>query len=112
MPSDPASLEQFIVSRMSDKWFQFGIHLGVAEKTLKDLDGSDLIPDNVARCVVMLHHWIREAGPIKNNLTELDQAMKQTLTEEVKVTYCQSVILTCLLRTPGQYSKTRGDSLV
>ena len=69
------------MSKVADYWFQFGMNLGIAEKTLQDLDKSDLIPDNVARCVVVLHHYMKKAGPFENNMEELNGAVEQTLSD-------------------------------
>ena len=69
------------MSKMAHYWFQFGMNLGIAEKTLQDLDKSDLIPDNVARCVVVLRHYMNKEGPIENNMEKLNGAIEQTLAD-------------------------------
>ena len=79
LPSDPIALEKHVVSKMADNWYQFGIHLGLPEDTLKAIDDSKLLNKNSARCLVMFQRWMEEIGPVENKIDKIEQAMKEVV---------------------------------
>ena len=79
LPSDPVALEGYVVSKMADKWYQFGIHLGLSVETLRSLGDSKYIPDDPTRCLVMFRHWMKEVGPRENEMDIIQQAMKKVM---------------------------------
>ena len=45
------------VDKMANNWFNFGIALGFSEEYLQLIRDSN--DDDVARCSVMMYHWLR-----------------------------------------------------
>ena len=64
---------------MADNWYQFGIHLGLPEDTLKDIAETKLLIKNSTRCLTMFQQWMEEIGPIENKMDKIEQAMKEVM---------------------------------
>ena len=64
---------------MADNWYQFGIHLGLPEDTLKDIAETKLLIKNSARCLVMFQRWMEEIGLVENKMDKIEQAMKEVM---------------------------------
>ena len=64
---------------MADNWYQFGIHLGLPEDTLKTIDDSKLKIKKSTRCLVMFQQWLEEIGPVENKMDKIGQAMKEVM---------------------------------
>ena len=64
---------------MADNWYQFGIHLGLPEDTLKAIDDSKLKIKNSTRCLVMFQQWMEENSPVENKMDKIEQAMKEVM---------------------------------
>ena len=64
---------------MADNWYQFGIHLGLPEDTLKAIDDSKLKIRNSTRCSIMFQQWMEEIGPFENKMDKIEQAMKEVM---------------------------------
>ena len=72
-------MEKYVVSKMADNWYQFGIHLGLPEDTLKAIADSKLMIKNSARCLVMFQCWMEEIGSVENKMDKIEQAMKDVM---------------------------------
>ena len=63
------------VDKMANNWFNFGIALGFSEEYLQLIRDSN--DDDVARCSVMMYHWLRTGNRSEKTHERLLRAAKE-----------------------------------